>query len=212
MEQIVNIEKLITISGANNSGKTIFAANLYKRLYDEIKPECHQVAFWPCYQFIEVAGANYDIDEIFSDYIKHKKGICLNESRNISKVENTEYVDFIAIMKYNEYSIVIISEGDDKKDLKDKINLLCSNKNQIKYNDGKNVVFDRTNLILSLCIQDTTKNMRRKITWLEKFGITRPDNRCLDVVINKEHTPSKSFEEIKEFIINSLQNEDDRNG
>ena len=209
MDQKVNIKKLITISGVNNSGKTIFAANLYKRLYDEIKPECHQVAFWPCYQFIEVAGANYDIDKIFSDYIKHKKGICLNESRNISKVENTEYVDFIAIMKYNEYSIVIISEGDDKKDLEDKINLLCSNKNQIKYNDGKNVVFDRTNLILSLCIQDTTKSMCRKITWLEKFGITRPDNRCLDVVINKEDTKdtrTKFIEEIKEFIIKSPKN------
>lgn len=54
------IQKVIVITGQNSAGKTTYAAELYKWLYQKIKPKSHLYAFWNKYLFKE-AGENDNI-------------------------------------------------------------------------------------------------------------------------------------------------------
>ncbi|MBO5132847.1 MAG: hypothetical protein J6C20_07220 [Paludibacteraceae bacterium] len=168
----INIKKLIKITGEENSGKTTFAAELYKSLLAKKKPQTHQLAFWPKYIFEEVKTDDC-IDCKFCQYIKYIKG------KNKLKISSGKYVDFMSIMEYKNETVIFISEGDSYA-LTEKIEFLlkgskpskcysyCKKDNNCegdsktvdckKYNDGRVVTLtENTNIILICCIQDKIK-------------------------------------------------------
>ncbi|MEE0911876.1 MAG: hypothetical protein U0L67_05445 [Paludibacteraceae bacterium] len=169
----INIKKLIKITGEENSGKTTFAAELYKSLLAKKKPEKHLLAFWPKYIFEEVEPDDC-IDFKFCHYIK---------SKNNLKISSGKYVDFMSIMEYKNETVIFISEGDSYA-LTEKIEFLlkgnkpskcysdCKKDNNCegdsktvdckKYNDGRVVTLtENTNIILICCIQDQDKIKKR---------------------------------------------------
>jgi len=166
----INIKKLIKITGVENSGKTTFAAELYKSLFAKKKPQTHQLAFWPKYIFEEVEPDDC-IDCKFCQYIKGENNL---------KISSGKYVDFMSIMEYKNETVIFISEGDDYAYLTEKIEFLlkgskpsrcyrdCKTDNNCegdsetvdckKYNDGRVVTLtENTNIILICCIQDKIK-------------------------------------------------------
>lgn len=170
----INIKKLIKITGKENSGKTTFAAELYKSLFAKKKPEKHLLAFWPKYIFEEVEPDDC-IDFKFCQYIK---------SKNNLKISSGKYVDFMSIMEYKNETVIFISEGDSYA-LTEKIEFLlkgskpskcysdCKKDNNCegdskavdckKYNDGRVVTLaENTNIILICCIQDKIKKRFEK--------------------------------------------------
>lgn len=142
----INIKKTIEITGEENSGKTTFAAELYKSLFakKKEKPEKHLLAFWPKYIFEEVESDDC-IDCKFCQYIKGKNNL---------KISSGKYVDFMSIMEYKNETVIFISEGDDCSNLEDKLNLLLQNKNHEKYNKKEEIMFDRQKRItLIYCVR-----------------------------------------------------------
>lgn len=152
------IQKVIVITGKNDAGKTTYAAELYKWLYQEIKPKSHLYAFWNKYLFKE-AGENDNINCNFCHYISNNKIKKSNISADL-------YVDFMAVMKYEKNSIVIISEGDKKDELEPKLDLLLRDKNHLDYNNNEKVEFERNNITLVCCVRSSVKKYFNE--WIKK--------------------------------------------
>lgn len=154
------IQKVIVITGKNNAGKTTYAAELYKWLYQEIKPKSHLYAFWNKYLFKE-AGENDNINCNFCHYINNNKISKSNISANL-------YVDFMAVINDNdgENSIIIISEGDKKDELEPKLDLLLRDKNHPDYNNNEKVEFERNNITLVCCVRSSVKKYFNE--WIKK--------------------------------------------
>jgi uncharacterized UBP type Zn finger protein len=159
---INNIKKTIEtikITGVENSGKTTFAAELYKSLFAKTEPEKHLLAFWPKYIFKEVEPDDC-IDCKFCQYIKGKNNL---------KISSGKYVDFMSIMEYENETVIFISEGDDCSNLKDKLNLLLQNKNHEKYNKNKEIMFDRQKRITLIYCVRSNREMAECNTSFEKI-------------------------------------------
>lgn len=153
------IQKVIVITGQNSAGKTTYAAELYKWLYQKIKPKSHLYAFWNKYLFKE-AGENDNINCNFCHYINNNKISKSNISADL-------YVDFMAVMKHEKNSIVIISEGDKKGELEPKLDLLLRDKIHLDYNNKEKVKFERNNIILVCCVRSSVKGSFND--WIEKY-------------------------------------------
>lgn len=155
------IRKVIVITGKNNAGKTTYAAELYKWLYQKIKPKSHLYAFWNKYLFKD-AGENDNINCNFCHYINNNKISKSNISANL-------YVDFMAVINDNdgENSIVIISEGDKKDELEPKLDLLLRDKNHPNYNNNEKVEFERNNITLVCCVRSSVKGSFND--WIKEY-------------------------------------------
>ena len=155
----INIKKTIEITGEENSGKTTFAAELYKSLFAKSlfakkKLEKHLLAFWPKYIFEEVKTDDC-IDCKFCQYIKYIKYIV---GKNNLKISSGKYVDFMSIMEYENETVIFISEGDDCRNLKDKLNLLLLDEKHKNYNNDEEIMFDRQKRItLIYCVRSNRK-------------------------------------------------------
>lgn len=155
----INIKKTIEITGEENSGKTTFAAELYKSLFAKSlfakkKLEKHLLAFWPKYIFEEVKTDDC-IDCKFCQYIKYIKYII---GKNNLKISSGKYVDFMSIMEYENETVIFISEGDDCRNLKDKLNLLLLDEKHKNYNNDEEIMFDRQKRItLIYCVRSNRK-------------------------------------------------------
>lgn len=163
----INIKKTIEITGEENSGKTTFAAELYKSLFAKSlfakkKLEKHLLAFWPKYIFEEVKTDDC-IDCKFCQYIKYIKG------KNNLKISSGKYVDFMSIMEYENETVIFISEGDNGSNLKDKLNLLLLDEKHKKYNNDGEIEFNRKKRItLIYCVRSNIE-MGECNTLLEKI-------------------------------------------
>lgn len=157
---IKNIKKTIEITGVENSGKTTFAAELYKSLLAKKKKlQTHQLAFWPKYIFEEVEPDDC-IDFKFCQYIK---------SKNNLKISSGKYVDFMSIMEYKNETVIFISEGDDCSKLEDKLNLLLLNKKHKKYNNDGEIEFNRQKCITLIYCLRSNIEMGECYTSFEKI-------------------------------------------
>lgn len=157
----INIKKTIEITGEENSGKTTFAAELYKSLFakKKEKPEKHLLAFWPKYIFEEVEPDDC-IDCKFCQYIKGKNNL---------KISSGKYVDFMSIMEYENETVIFISEGDDCSNLKDKLNLLLLDKKHKKYNNTGEIKFSRQKRITLIYCVRSNREMAECNTSFEKI-------------------------------------------
>lgn len=186
-----NIKKTIEITGVENSGKTTFAAELYKSLFakKKEKPEKHLLAFWPKYIFEEVEPDDC-IDCKFCQYIKGKNNL---------KISSGKYVDFMSIMEYKNETVIFISEGDECSNLEDKLNLLLLNKKHEKYNNDGEIEFDRQKCItLIYCVRSNIIKMAECNTLLKKIHEISNEDEEAVIKLHSYETIAKSIsEEIK---------------
>lgn len=178
-------KKLIKITGKENSGKTTFAAELYKS-FAKKKPEKHLLAFWPKYIFEEVEPDDC-IDFKFCQYIK---------SKNNLKISSGKYVDFMSIMEYKNETVIFISEGDDCSNLKDKLNLLQSDKKHKNYNNNREIEFNRQKRItLIYCVRSDIEMAECNVLLKDICEISNEEEDVITLTLHSYETIAKSISE-----------------